>query len=298
METRRVKGIILAGGTGSRLYPTTIATSKQLMTIYNKPLIYYPLSVLMLAGIQEVLIITTPDDQDRFVRLLGNGTRIGMSFSYAVQPRPEGLAQAFTIGRDFIGRDRCALILGDNIFYGMGLTPMLREAAARPQGCTIFAYLVKEPERYGIVEFSEEGAPIGIEEKPTSPKSHWAVTGLYFYDNRVLDIVPRLKPSARGELEITDVNLAYLAAGALTCKRMGRGFAWLDTGTPDFLLDAGEFVRTIENRQGLMIACIEEIAYRNGFIDAEQLLKLAAPLTKTSYGCYLETVAKEGPHRY
>ena len=293
-----MKGIILAGGAGSRLYPITIATSKQLMAIYNKPLIYYPLSVLMLAGIREVLVITAPEDHDRFVRLLGDGTRIGMSFSYEVQPRPEGIAQAFIIGRDFVGQDSCALILGDNIFYGMGLTPMLREAVARPQGCTIFAYLVKNPEHYGIVEFSEEGVPIGIEEKPKSPKSHWAVTGLYFYDNRVLDIVPGLKPSARGELEITDVNLAYLAAGALTCKRMGRGFAWLDTGTPDFLLDAGEFVRTIENRQGLMIACIEEIAYRSGFIDAEQLLKLAAPLTNTSYGRYLETVAKEGPHRY
>jgi glucose-1-phosphate thymidylyltransferase len=293
-----VKGIILAGGSGSRLYPTTIATSKQLMAIYNKPLIYYPLSVLMLAGIREVLVITAPDDQDRFIRLLGDGSRVGMSFSYAVQPQPEGLAQAFIIGRDFMGRDDCALILGDNIFYGVGLTPMLRAAAARPLGCTIFAYLVKDPERYGIVEFSETGEPIGIEEKPQAPKSHWAVTGLYFYDNHVLDIAAGLKPSARGELEITDVNLAYLAAGKLACERMGRGFAWLDTGTPDFLLDAGEFVRTIEHRQGLMIACIEEIAYRSGFIDAEALLKLAAPLANTSYGRYLETVAKEAPHQY
>jgi len=293
-----VKGIILAGGTGSRLYPTTIATSKQLLAIYNKPLIYYPLSVLMLAGIQEVLIITTPDDQDRFIQLLGDGQRIGMGFSYAVQPRPEGLAQAFIIGRNFIGRDSCALILGDNIFYGVGLTTMLREAVAQPNGCTIFAYLVTDPERYGIIEFNEEGVPIGIEEKPKTPKSPWAVTGLYFYDNRVLDIARGLKPSTRGELEITDVNLAYLADGTLTCQRMGRGFAWLDTGTPDFLLDAGEFVRTIENRQGLMIACIEEIAYRSGFIDAVQLLKLAAPLADTSYGRYLEAVAKEVQHHY
>jgi len=293
-----VKGIILAGGKGSRLYPTTLATSKQLMQVYNKPLIYYPLSVLMLAGIREVLVISAPDDLDRFTRLLGDGHRIGMSFSYAVQPKPEGIAQAFMIGRDFIGQDSCALILGDNIFYGTGLTPMLRAAEARPEGCTIFAYLVKDPERYGIVEFNEDGIPIGIEEKPTSPRSHWAVAGLYFYDNRVLDIAQGLKPSDRGELEITDVNLAYLADGALTCERMGRGFAWLDTGTPDFMLDAAEFVRTIEHRQGLMIACIEEVAYHNGFIDAEQLLRLAAPLVNTDYGRYLQSVAKEAQPPY
>jgi glucose-1-phosphate thymidylyltransferase len=293
-----VKGIILAGGTGSRLYPSTIATSKQLLAIYNKPLIYYPLSVLMLAGIKEVLVITSPEDQDRFVKLLGDGARIGMSFSYAAQPRPEGLAQAFIIGRDFVGRDSCALVLGDNIFYGTGLTTMLHRAATRSQGCTVFAYLVKDPERYGIVEFDHADKPVRIEEKPQTPKSHWAVTGLYFYDNRVLDIAAGLTPSARGELEITDVNLAYLAAGTLTCERMGRGFAWLDTGTPDFLLDAGEFVRTIEHRQGLMIACIEEIAYRRGFIDSEQLLRLAASLANTYYGRYLEAVAREAPDQY
>jgi glucose-1-phosphate thymidylyltransferase len=293
-----VKGIILAGGSGSRLYPTTIATSKQLLPIYNKPLIYYPLSVLMLAGIKEVLIITAPHEQHRFVNLLGDGARIGMSFSYAIQSRPEGLAQAFVIGRDSVGGDACALVLGDNIFYGTGLSQMLQKAMARASGCTVFGYLVKDPERYGIVEFDAAGVPVGIEEKPHAPKSHWAVTGLYFYDNRVLDIATGIKPSARGELEITDVNLAYLALGELVCERMGRGFAWLDTGTPDSIMDAAEFVRTIEHRQGWMIACIEEIAYRSGFIDAEQLLMLAAPLTNTSYGRYLETVAKEPTHQY
>ena len=293
-----MKGIILAGGSGSRLYPTTIATSKQLLPIYNKPLIYYPLSVLMLAGIKEVLIITAPDEQDRFVNLLGDGTRIGMSFSYAVQPRPEGLAQAFVIGRDFVGGDACVLVLGDNIFYGMGLTAILRRVVEGNKGCTIFAYRVNDPERYGIVEFNATGRPVGIEEKPKSPKSQWAVTGLYFYDNRVLGIAAGLKPSARGELEITDVNLAYLASGDMTCERMGRGFAWLDTGTPDFLLDAGEFVRTIEHRQGWMIACIEEIAYRSGFIDAAQLRELAAALPNTTYGRYLETVSQEPPQQF
>jgi len=293
-----VKGIILAGGSGSRLYPTTIATSKQLLPIYNKPLIYYPLSVLMLAGIKEVLIITAPDEQDRFVNLLGDGTRIGMSFSYAVQPRPEGLAQAFVIGRDFVGGEACVLVLGDNIFYGMGLTAILRRVVQGNKGCTIFAYRVNDPERYGIVEFNATGRPVGIEEKPKSPKSQWAVTGLYFYDNRVLGIAAGLKPSARGELEITDVNLAYLASGDMTCERMGRGFAWLDTGTPDFLLDAGEFVRTIEHRQGWMIACIEEIAYRSGFIDAAQLRELAAALPNTTYGRYLETVSQEPPQQF
>jgi glucose-1-phosphate thymidylyltransferase len=290
-----MRGIVLAGGTGSRLHPITLATSKQLLAIYNKPLIYYPLSVLMLAGIQEILIITTPEDQERFVHLLGDGDHIGISLNYAIQSRPEGIAQAFIIGRDFIGRDSCALVLGDNIFYGVGLTAMLREAVARQKGCRIFAYPVKDPERYGIVEFNEVGVPIGIEEKPKSPKSHWAVTGLYLYDNRVLDIALALRPSARGEFEITDVNLAYLANDALTCRCLGRGFAWLDTGTPESLLDAAEFVRTVENRQGLMIACIEEIAYRIGLIDVGQLLKLAAGLANTSYGQYLETVAKEEP---
>jgi glucose-1-phosphate thymidylyltransferase len=293
-----VKGIILAGGSGSRLYPTTLATSKQLMAVYNKPLIYYPLSVLMLAGIRDVLVVTTPEDQDRFVRLLGDGSRIGMNFSYAAQPRPEGLAQAFIIGRDFIGNNRCALILGDNIFYGTGLTLMLQRAMARATGCTVFAYLVNDPERYGIIEFDSEGRPVGIVEKPAAPKSRWAVTGLYFYDNRVADIAAGLKLSPRGELEITDVNLAYLSSGTLNCERMGRGFAWLDTGTPDSILDAAEFVRTIENRQGWMIACVEEIAFRAGFIDAEQLLRLAASLKSTYYGRYLETVAQEGRYQY
>lgn len=293
-----MKGIILAGGTGTRLYPTTIATCKQLLSVYNKPMVYYPLSVLMLAGIRELLVITTPEDQDRFVRLLGDGSRIGMSFSYAVQPEPEGLAQAFIVGRNFIGTDSCALILGDNIFYGTGLTPMLHRAAAQDQGCTVFAYLVNDPERYGIIEFDDLGEPANIVEKPAVPKSHWAVTGLYFYDNRVVDIAAGLKPSPRGELEITDVNLAYLALGELVCERMGRGFAWLDTGTPDFIMDASEFVRTIEHRQGWMIACIEEIAFRSGFIDAEQLLRLAASLKNTSYGRYLELVAEKGPLQY
>jgi glucose-1-phosphate thymidylyltransferase len=293
-----VKGIILAGGSGSRLYPTTLATSKQLMAVYNKPLIYYPLSVLMLAGIRDVLIITTPEDQDRFARLLGDGQRLGMNFSYAAQPKPEGLAQAFIIGRNFVGRSRCALVLGDNIFYGTGLTMMLQQAMARPMGCTVFAYLVTDPERYGIVEFDADGKPVDIVEKPKEPKSPWAVTGLYFYDNRVLDIAAELKPSPRGELEITDLNRAYLASGDLYCERMGRGFAWLDTGTPDSIMDAGEFVRTIEHRQGWMIACIEEIAYRAGFIDAEQLLKLGASLKNTHYGRYLEAVAHEGRHHY
>ena len=293
-----MKGIILAGGSGSRLYPTTLATSKQLMAVYNKPLIYYPLSVLMLAGIRDVLIITTPEDQDRFARLLGDGQRLGMNFSYAAQPKPEGLAQAFIIGRNFVGRSRCALVLGDNIFYGTGLTMMLQQAMARPMGCTVFAYLVTDPERYGIVEFDADGKPVDIVEKPKEPKSPWAVTGLYFYDNRVLDIAAELKPSPRGELEITDLNRAYLASGDLYCERMGRGFAWLDTGTPNSIMDAGEFVRTIEHRQGWMIACIEEIAYRAGFIDAEQLLKLGASLKNTHYGRYLEAVAHEGRHHY
>lgn len=288
-----MKGIILAGGSGSRLYPTTVATSKQLMAVYNKPLIYYPLSVLMLAGIRDVLFITTPEDQDRFIRLLGDGTRLGMNFSYAAQPRPEGLAQAFIIGREFVGRGRSALVLGDNIFYGTGLTMMLQRAMARPTGCTVFAYLVNDPERYGIIEFDETGKPLEIVEKPTAPKSPWAVTGLYFYDNRVLDIAANLKPSPRGELEITDVNRAYLALGELQCERMGRGYAWLDTGTPDSIMDAGEFVRTIEHRQGWMIACIEEIAYRAGFIDAEQLLKIAASIKAGEYSRYLRTVVDD-----
>ncbi len=292
-----MKGIILAGGSGSRLYPTTLATSKQLMAVYNKPLIYYPLSVLMLAGIRDILFITTPEDQERFIRLLGDGTRLGMNFTYAAQPRPEGLAQAFIIGREFVGRGRCALVLGDNIFYGTGLTMMLQRAMARASGCTVFAYLVNDPERYGIIEFDAEGNAVDIVEKPTVPKSPWAVTGLYFYDNRVVDIAAELKPSPRGELEITDVNRVYLALGALQCERMGRGYAWLDTGTPDSIMDAGEFVRTIEHRQGWMIACIEEIAYRSGFIDAEQLLAIAASIKNNHYSGYLQAVVHER-HQY
>jgi glucose-1-phosphate thymidylyltransferase len=292
-----LKGIILAGGSGSRLYPTTLATSKQLMAVYNKPLIYYPLSVLMLAGIRDILFITTPEDQERFIRLLGDGQRLGMNFTYAAQPRPEGLAQAFIIGREFVGRGRCALVLGDNIFYGTGLTMMLQRAMARPTGCTVFAYLVNDPERYGIIEFDPNGRPIDIVEKPTVPKSPWAVTGLYFYDNRVVDIAAGLKPSPRGELEITDVNRTYLALGELQCERMGRGYAWLDTGTPDSIMDAGEFVRTIEHRQGWMIACIEEIAYRSGFIDAEQLLNIASTIKASEYSRYLRGVVDEH-HQY
>jgi glucose-1-phosphate thymidylyltransferase len=289
-----VKGIVLAGGTGSRLYPCTIAMSKQLLPVYNKPLIYYPLSVLILAGIREILIITAPGDLERFERLLGDGSRIGMSISYSAQPRADGIAQALTLGRGFLGSDSCALILGDNIFYGMGLTALLRKAVDRKQGATTFAYRVKDPQRYGIAEFDHTGSVIGIEEKPDAPKSEWALTGLYFYDNRAPDIAADLKPSARGELEITDVNLAYLAMDELNCERMGRGITWLDVGTVDFLHDAAAFVQTIERRQGLMIACIEEIAFRAGFIDAEQLLALAHDLIPTDYGKYLEAVAKGG----
>ncbi|MEX0759259.1 MAG: glucose-1-phosphate thymidylyltransferase RfbA [Tistlia sp.] len=285
-----MKGIVLAGGSGTRLHPVTIATSKQLMPVYNKPMIYFPISVLMLAGVRDILIITTPEDQERFVKLLGDGSQWGVSFSYAAQPRPEGLAQAFIIGRDFVGGGGCALVLGDNIFYGTGLGQKLRQAAERPSGATVFACLVDDPQRYGIVTFDAEERPVEIVEKPSHPKSHWAVTGLYFYDNRVLDIAAGLKPSPRGELEITDVNRAYLESGDLHCERLGRGFAWLDTGTYESLLEAGEFVRTIERRQGLMISAPEEIAYRQGFIDAEQLARLAEGLSKTDYGRHLRAV--------
>ena len=290
-----MRGIILAGGSGTRLYPVTRGVCKQLIPIYNKPMVYYPLATLMLAGIRDVLVITTPDDVEAFKRLLGDGSHLGLRLSYTVQPSPDGLAQAFILGRTFVGSDRVALALGDNLFFGQGFTDVLRRAAARTEGATVFGYPVRDPQRYGVVEFDDTGRAISIEEKPAHPRSSYAVTGLYFYDNSVLDIAARLKPSPRGELEITDVNRDYLRRGALSVERLGRGVAWLDTGTHESLLSASQFVETIEARQALMICCVEEIAFRMGYITADALRAIAEPMRSNSYGQYLLRLLDSGP---
>jgi len=289
------KGIILAGGSGTRLYPVTQAISKQLLPVYDKPMIFYPLSVLMLAGIREVLVINTPHEQSMFQRLLGDGSQWGIKIEYAVQPSPDGLAQAFLIGREFIAGQPSCLVLGDNIFYGHGLTELLQRASLRERGATVFGYWVRDPERYGVAEFDQDHRVIGLEEKPAKPKSNYAVTGLYFYDERVCDFAASLKPSARGELEITDLNRCYLEDGSLMLEQLGRGYAWLDTGTHESMMDAGNYIATVENRQGLKVCCPEEIAFQSGWIGAEQVRELAKPLAKTGYGQYLLQMLQQGP---